>query len=322
MKNQVICVGELLIDFICTDVNVSLANGNIFHKKAGGAPANVAVSVSRLGGNVAYAGCVGKDAFGDFLEGVLSAEGIDTQHLARSDKNTTLAFVSLQEDGERDFEFFRGADADLQLSAALVEEMEQSKIAHFGSATAFLEGSLNKAYKTLMSIAGASDTLFSLDPNYRDGLFAEKKTVFKACIFEALPLADIIKVSEEELAFLTDTQNMSEGIDRLSKMGARRVLVTRGRKGAYYWTQSYDLQTPACRIEAVDTTGAGDAFIGAVLSQLLLESSPATCLDMPEKMREILKNASIVGACTCERIGAIESMPTLSEFASRKKSIG
>lgn len=322
MKNQVFCIGELLIDFICTDINTSLESGRTFQKKAGGAPANVAVAVSRLGGKVSYAGSVGSDAFGDFLKNTLEQEHIGTQFLYRSKKNTTLAFVSLKQDGERDFEFSRGADADLHLSQALENELAQSKIAHFGSATAFLQGALGRTYTTLMEKTGQYDVLFSLDPNYRDGLFSKNKAYFIDCILKAVPMADIVKVSEEELELITGAAGIQEGADKLFELGCKHVLVTLGSKGAYYKTAEFETQVPALEIQPVDTTGAGDAFIGSVLVQLLNEDKPKACLDDPSKMDVILKNAALVGACTCEKFGAMESMPTLAEFVARKNVFG
>ncbi len=322
MKNQVFCIGELLIDFICTDINASLESGGTFQKKAGGAPANVAVAVSRLGGKVTYAGCVGSDAFGNFLKNTLEQDHIGTQFLYRSKKSTTLAFVSLKDDGERDFEFSRGADADLYMTEALENELTQSKIAHFGSATAFLQGTLGRTYTTLMEKASQAEVLFSLDPNYREGLFSKNKAYFIECILRALPLADIIKVSEDELELITGTAGIKEGVEKLFKLGGSHVLVTLGSKGAYYKTADFDIEIPAREIKPVDTTGAGDAFIGAVLAQLLNEDTPKQCLDDALKMEEVLKNASLVGACTCEKYGAMESMPTLAEFVARKKVFG
>ena len=150
---KVICPGEALIDFVSTDVGKSLENTNGFVKKAGGAPANVASAISKLGAEAYFAGTVGKDAFGAFIETTLKANNINTSLLFKLENHsTTLAFVSLMEDGERDFEFARDADSLLSIDM-FKDKLECFDLFHFGSATAFLEGELKNTYYKLKDYA-------------------------------------------------------------------------------------------------------------------------------------------------------------------------
>lgn len=314
MKTKVFCPGELLIDFICTDVNQTLQEGEHFIKKAGGAPANVAVAVSKLGGQAQFAGCVGEDAFGDFLRETLEREQVDCSYLVHSQSHsTTLAFVSLAEDGQRDFSFVRGADQFLELTKPMLKQVGQSKIAHFGSATGFMGDPLEATYRTLMSEAKKEGVLVSFDPNYRDALFENQKDLFTEKVLGCLKLADLVKVSDEELIFLTGKEELEVGIETLMAHGAQHIVVTLGKKGVLYATVKGLLKVASPLIKAVDTTGAGDAFVGGLLHQLAEEHNPKEVLDDMNKMKKALEFATAVGAAACLKHGAIKSLPTKNE---------
>ena len=142
---KVFCIGELLVDFVAENQGSDLRKATVFTKKAGGAPANVACAISRLGGNSSFIGCIGEDPFGEFLEQVLIENKVDTLHLQKTDTFTTLAFVSIAENGERDFVFSRGADRELKYLPKIKSGFKGNML-HLGAATALLGGSLESAY--------------------------------------------------------------------------------------------------------------------------------------------------------------------------------
>ena len=169
---KVLCIGEALIDMICTDRGSSLSKGQNFLKKAGGAPANVAAAIAALGAGVDMAAKVGKDPFGAHIIELLKEMGVDTQWVLQDQNHfTTFAFVSLMEDGERDFYFNRGADGQLTEEEVDSIQLDDISIVHFGSATAFLPGPLQAAYRHLLQKAKAKNIFISFDPNYRQLLF-------------------------------------------------------------------------------------------------------------------------------------------------------
>ncbi|MDD6794444.1 MAG: PfkB family carbohydrate kinase, partial [Clostridiaceae bacterium] len=167
--DKVFCIGELLIDFIGKDINKGIKDGANFEKKAGGAPANVAASVCKLGGEAAFLGQVGNDSFGRFLVDTLKKVDIDTS-MTKMEGCTTLAFVAIDENGERDFEFNRGSDGEYSFDSIDLSRITNNDVIHFGSATGFLEGELKNTYFKLLDYAKKNDMFVSFDPNYRDAL--------------------------------------------------------------------------------------------------------------------------------------------------------
>ena len=173
---KVLCIGEALIDMICTDRGSSLSNGQNFLKKAGGAPANVAAAIAALGAKVDMAAKVGKDPFGDHLIQLLKEMGVNTDWIIQDTHYfTTLAFVSLMADGERDFYFNRGADGQLSTQDLDALQLNEYSVVHFGSATGFLPGPLQTTYTRVLEKAKAQNTIISFDPNYRHLLFQNNK---------------------------------------------------------------------------------------------------------------------------------------------------
>ncbi len=314
MKSLCLCPGELLVDFICTDIGSSLVSGRTFLKKAGGAPANVTACIAKLGKQAAFAGSVGNDAFGEYLENTLNVEGVDTTLVQRSDShNTTMAFVSLTSDGERDFNFLRGADIDFVYGKSEKEYLERANILHFGSATGFMGGELELSYLKMIIEAHEKGKFISFDPNYREALTGADKEKFVAKVHKVLPLCHIIKVSQEELQLLTNTRNIHDGINALLGLGAERIIVTLGSRGAIFCTKMFQIEVAAPRIKSIDSTGAGDAFVGGMLYRLSDFDDPRDCLDNKDKVIDILTFAATVGAKTCTKHGAIEALPTYQE---------
>lgn len=309
---DVVALGELLVDF--TPAGVSESGSARFERNPGGAPANVLSAVTKLGGKGAFLGKVGNDQFGLFLKEVLDDHGIDTRGLKFSPEvNTTLAFVHLDKNGDRSFSFYRKPGADTTLSP---EELElsliaETKIFHFGSLS-LTDEPAKSATKAALEYARKQGKLISYDPNYRPALWKSSGQA-KEAMLSVLSYADIIKVSEEELPFLTGTDDLSAGSLRLVEGGAKIVLVTLGPKGCYFRCASGSGLLNTYDTKVVDTTGAGDCFFGAMLRQLsryagTLDSIPA------EELGAMVDFANAAGALCASRKGAISSMPTAQEI--------
>lgn len=310
MRDNVFCIGELLIDMVCVD-NKGLKLGEKFEKKAGGAPANVAASICKLGGDAYFLGQVGRDFFGEYLIEMLEELHVNTEMIVQSG-STTLALVGIDENGERNFDFLRGSDGEYSFDKINTSKMKSSDIVHFGSATGFLEGELKKTYFSLVEYAKKVGIFISFDPNYRDALVNNQMlSQFVEDCFEFLKVCDFTKLSDEELILITKETDLNAGIKKLHELGVKVVTITLGSKGTYLSVQGKAKIIPSISIKQVDSTGAGDAFVGAVLTKLS-EMGDKRNISF-EDWEKIITFANKVGAITCTNYGAISSMPTLKE---------
>ena len=309
----ILCIGEALIDMICTDTNTSLSKGEHFLKKTGGAPTNVAAAIAALGGSVSLAAKVGNDPFGIQLIDVMKDFGVDTTFMLQDDKYfTTLAFVSLMDNGERDFVFSRGADGQLSESDIAGINLKNYNIVHFGSATAFLEGPLQQAYTTLLQQAIQHNCIISFDPNYRQLLFKNNLESFIKQSWYFLTNCQFFKVSDEEAMLLTNTQTVAEAANILLQKTTATFAITLGKDGTLLGFKGATYIIASIAIKPVDTTGAGDAFTGAVLYQLKdkkLDDIKALSL---QNWQHIIGKANKAGARTCEFMGAMEAFKFLN----------
>lgn len=304
-----------MIDFICSDINVGLDVGENFVKKAGGAPANVAVTISKLGGEAFFAGKVGKDAFGEFLKNMLNENGVDTSMLVQDKhSNTTLAFVSLKSNGERDFIFNRGADELHKYEDINEEIVKNCKIIHFGSATALLGGPSKETYVKAMRFARNAGKCISFDPNYRSDLWGGRLDEFIEISRNFIEKADFIKVSDQEIKLISGQEDLNKGLEILHKLGTGVIAVTLGKDGTLISNGTECKTVPSIKIKSIDSTGAGDAFVGAFLYQLGQSNDPKLTLKKFEKLESITVFANKVGAIVCTKLGAISSIPTLDEL--------
>ena len=310
---KILCIGEALIDMICTDKGTTLLEGNHFIKKPGGAPTNVAAAIAALGGEVYLAAKVGNDPFGKQLIQVMQSFGVNTQYMIEDEtKFTTFAFVSLMEDGERDFVFNRGADGQLNIEEAESIHLEDVSIVHFGSATGFLDSPLQNAYLRMLQKAKSNDLFISFDPNYRHLLFKNNIPSFIQQSWNYLVNCDFFKLSDEEALLITGLATVKEAAHQLLEKTNAVFAITLGKEGTLlgYHNQTYII--PSIPISPVDTTGAGDAFVGAVLYQL--SSIPFS--DIKEcslnDWGKIIINANKAGARTCEYLGAMEAFKHLN----------
>ncbi len=298
----IVCFGELLIDFVALETGVSVGEASGFEKKPGGAPANVAVAVAKLGQPSAFLGQVGDDPFGHYLDGVLRAEGVDTRGLRFSDQaRTALAFVSLRADGERSFVFYRQPSADMLMTPedVALDVIDGHDIFHYGSITLIGEPSRSA---TLAAVEYARDRgmTISYDPNLRLSLWKGEDEA-RAGMLAGLEYAEIVKVSDEELEFLTGSDNPAT----LWRDGMRLIIVTSGAQGATIYTHSQRIAAPGFTVNAVDTTGAGDGFVAGLLVGLLEHGKENT-----DALPEIARFACAVGALTTTARGAIPALPT------------
>jgi fructokinase len=316
MSSSIVCIGELLIDFFCTDVDIDLVEGQSFQKQAGGAPANVCATIAKLGGTSHFCGKVGNDPFGHFLKKTLNDVKVDTSMLVFDDVHpTTLAFVSLKANGERDFVFNRGADAFLFEEELDKEKMKEAYIFHFGSATALLSDPFQSTYLNAMKMAKMDGKFISFDPNFRKDLWKERISTFIALAKQGMALADFVKVSDEELTIITGMNNLAEGANALHQLGARVVAVTLGKEGTYLSVGQTSEIVPSVKVQSIDSTGAGDAFVGATLYQLAKEN-PKKLQDLDfEQLKNIISFSNKVAAFVCTKVGAIAALPTIEEVA-------
>ncbi|WP_257208899.1 carbohydrate kinase [Bacillus sp. AFS031507] len=316
---SVVCVGELLIDFFCTDIDMDLIKGRQFLKSAGGAPANVAAAIAKLGGGAAFCGKVGKDPFGVFLKQTLDAANVDTSMLVMDEKvPTTLAFVSLKKSGERDFVFHRGADAFLTLDDIDQDKIRNAKILHFGSATAMLSEPFCSTYLNLISNAKDEGQFISFDPNYRGDLWKGRVDEFVTIAKKAIALSDFVKVSDEELEIITETKDHEEGVSLLHEMGAEIIAVTLGKRGTLLSNGKKNEIVNSIQVTSIDSTGAGDAFVGAALYRFADSEQIKTISNDFDTLHDIVSFANKVGALVCTKIGAIEALPSGYEIEIAK----
>ncbi|MBS1608268.1 MAG: carbohydrate kinase [Bacteroidetes bacterium] len=310
---KILCIGEALIDMICTDKGKPLSEGQNFLKKPGGAPTNVAAAIAALGGSVELAAKVGVDPFGKHLIDVMQSFGVSTKWMLQ-DENffTTFAFVSLMENGERDFYFNRGADGQLNRQEVESIHLEEFSIIHFGSATGFLPGPLQSAYQALLQKALLNNIFISFDPNYRHLLFKNNTQAFIDQSWNFLEFCHFFKVSDEEALLITGKDTLNDAVDILLKKTKAVFAITLGKEGTLLGINNKTAIIPSIKVNPVDTTGAGDAFVGAVLHQLSGYDFEKIKSLSEDYWKQIILNANKAGARTCEYLGAMEAFKHLS----------
>lgn len=307
--NGVVTIGEVLIDFIPMDKEISG-----YLKNPGGAPANVAVGVAKLGGNASFIGTVGNDLFGNYLIQMLDSYGVNTDYVFKTDEaRTQIVFVNNDENGERSFVFYmdKGADQFLNKDHICQRIFETKHILHYGSISLIQEPT-KSAVKSAVEMAKQQGLYISFDPNIRLSMW-ESKEKAKNEIVDMLQWTDILKISEEELELITGEKDIHKALKLLSQYNIPLILVTFGEKGSgYYYDQKFS-KVKGIKINAIDTTGAGDAFMSAVLYQLASKGAPINQLTN-EFLDSTLKIANISGAITASAKGAIHSLPTLPDI--------
>jgi fructokinase len=310
---KVFCIGETLIDFIPAQKDKSLKDVTNFERVAGGAPMNVAIAVAKYGGKSVMLTKIANDYFGEYILDVLKENGVDTSYCLRSDEGETgLAFVSVDQNGERSFNFYRKNAADLLLSSEEVksEWFQQGDLLHFCSVD-LIESPMKQTHKKVIEDFRKKGGIVSFDPNVRLPLWPDVESC-RQTINEYLPMADILKVSDEELTFITGIETEDEAIEALFVGNVKVVVYTRGSMGAVIYLKNGEkYEDHGFKVTIADTTGAGDAFIGGFLSELIsLDISIGNlCYKIKENHQRILTFANASGALTATVKGAIHSAP-------------
>ncbi|XP_077230632.1 putative fructokinase-6, chloroplastic [Tasmannia lanceolata] len=306
----VVCFGEMLIDFVPTISGLSLAEAPAFKKAPGGAPANVAVGIARLGGSSAFIGKVGEDEFGYMLSDILKENNVNNKGM-RFDPGarTALAFVTLRADGEREFMFYRNPSADMLLKETELDLdlIRKAKIFHYGSISLITEP-CKSTHLAAAKAAKDAGVLLSYDPNLRLPLWPSEDSAREG-ILSIWETADIIKISEDEISFLTKGEDPYDDavVRKLFHPNLRLLLVTEGPDGCRYYSKEFNGRVSGLKVDAVDTTGAGDAFVAGILSQLATDPS---LLQDEDGLREALKFANVCGGLTVKERGAIPALPS------------
>jgi fructokinase len=286
-----------------------------FTARPGGAPANVAVAAARLGVESGFVGRLGDDLFGDFILEALDASGVDTSAILREHPptRTTLAFVEISEDGDREFTFYRSvpaADEMLAPEDIKPESLSGASFANFGSIPLIKEP-VRSATHRFAEVANEMDVAVAFDVNLRANLW-ESLDAFREAVDPMLDKSAVIKLSEDELSPVLGAEDPGEAADRLLDRGAVLALISMGGDGAFYATGAFRGEAPAFSIdEVVDATGAGDAFLAGTLSHL--SDSPG----WPENeaiVREAVRRGTAAGALACSQFGAMKGLPTGEEL--------
>ncbi|XP_010262186.1 PREDICTED: probable fructokinase-6, chloroplastic [Nelumbo nucifera] len=309
-SSLVVCFGEMLIDFVPTVNGLSLAEAPAFKKAPGGAPANVAVGISRLGGSSAFIGKVGEDEFGYMLADILKENNVNNEGMCFDPHaRTALAFVTLRSDGEREFMFYRNPSADMLLKESELdfEIIKKAKIFHYGSISLITEP-CKSAHIVAAKSAKDAGVLLSYDPNLRLPLWPSAESAREG-ILSIWDMADVIKISEEEISFLTKGEDPYDDtvVRKLIHPNLKLLLVTEGPDGCRYYTKDFHGRVGGLKVDAVDTTGAGDAFVAGILSQLATNFS---LIQEEDRLRDALRFANACGALTVTERGAIPALPT------------
>jgi fructokinase len=307
---EALCLGELLIDFVPTVTPVDLIDALAFQKAPGGAPANVAVGLARLGVSVGFLGKVGDDPFGHFLAKTLADAGVDVSQLHHAaEARTALAFVSLGPGGEREFLFYRHPSADMlhRPDEIDADQVRAAALLHFGSISLITEPA-RSATLHAVQCARAAGRMVSYDPNLRLALWPSAEAA-RAGMLTGWPEAEVIKLSTEELEFLTGEADPERAARQLWHERLRLLVITRGAAGCRYLTPDFAGDVEGFVVEPVDTTGAGDGFMAGILAGLLRH--PEALTDEP-RLHSICRRANAVGALTTTERGAIPALPDLA----------
>lgn len=304
---DIVSLGEILIDFVPDGADDF--GDEKYICKAGGAPLNVLATCAKFGMKTAFIGKVGDDIFGKKLLKTLDKYNVDSSSVI-IDKvhNTTLAFVKLDENGDRDFSFYRGFGADIFINENEVdkEKIESSKIFHFGSLS-FTDEPMKSATLFALKTAKENGCVISYDPNYRPPLWKCEEDAVSA-MRDNLKYADIVKLSKEELELITEENDINSAISRIKHYGVKAVVVTDGDNDVFFSADENVDSMPSIKVKAIDTTGAGDIFFGTFLTEFI-KSGVSTDELTTEIIKPFVRKAIEVASQSVTRKGAIASIP-------------
>lgn len=316
---DVVSVGEVLVDLIAPDA-ADLLHAERFLRAAGGAPANVAVAVARLGGTSGLVSALGDDAFGHYLRELLQQDGVDTRAVKTVTAPTTVALVARNDGGIPDFVFYRGSDRELRAEDIPRQFLAQSGFVYLSSMALMTETS-RAATMAAAAIAHDVNTLVSVDPNLRPSSWPSMP-IARDRIGELLAVADVVKVNDEEARLLTGKTDPQEALPCIGRTEALAIM-TLGAGGCLWRWHSDVGHVTSPAIAVVDTTGAGDAFMGALLASLSASGVTAASFDSldPETVARCCRAATAAGALACTKPGAMAALPTESEVQTLLRTI-
>jgi fructokinase len=312
---QVLVGGEALFDFISTNVGLGLGGSTTFEKRAGGSPFNIAVGIRRLGTAVSFVGKLGVDQFGDALAAFLETESVDISNVIREGgTKTTLAFVAVDKEAKPEFRFYRDHAADISLRTDELTRVQPSSysIYHCGGIVLAEEPSAS-AYASLVDRFFEQDIPVSLDPTVRKSLISDAES-YLALLRNITAKVSILKVSDEELQFMTGTEDFDRAVKALPMKKGALVFVTLGKAGSSVYRDGNKVaETPGFPVKVVETTGCGDCFMAATLSQLAGHSVGQLAEIGPDKLEAAMRVANAAAAIVATRVGAAGANPTQEE---------
>jgi len=309
---DVVCLGELLIDMFPAEVGRSLVEVSAFRPKPGGAPANVAVAAVRLGAQSAFIGKVGDDAFGHHLADILRQEGVQVRGMRYDgEARTGMAFIAMPDVNTYEILFYRNPGADMRLRADELDRelLQEARAFHFGSLSLIQEPSRSATLEAV-KIAREASALISFDVNYRSDLWSREEA--RDRVMATIPHVNLLKVNEIEVDVLTDSKDPNSASKELLELGPDVCVVTLGPEGSFFRVAEGGEYVPPFRVETVDATGCGDAFIAALLCQLVVGTDWRDQLSVA-RMRQVLRYANAAGALTSLTQGVIPALPNAAK---------
>ncbi len=303
---NIVALGELLVDF----TPIPTGRQGCLQPHAGGAPCNVLAMAQQMGSTTAFIGKIGNDYFGNFLKETIEQYGIDTRGLIRSEQfNTTLAFVHLLEDGERSFTFYRRHGADLQLTAKDInyDLLSEARIIHFGSLS-FTDNPSKTAVLTALRFAKKQGKIISYDPNYRPALWLDDATACRGMAL-GLPYANIMKISYQEGRLLSGQSGYDQICTYFHQQNIEIICLTLGERGTYISTPRQQRLVKGYKAVPLDTTGAGDCFMGCFLHYIAEANKPLTAFSIVELVH-YTEVANAAASLCIEELGGMPAMPT------------
>ena len=311
---DVVALGELLVDM--TASGVSAQGNDMFEACPGGAPCNVLAMLNNLGKKTAFIGKVGQDMFGKMLKSTIEGLGINTEMLHMDQNvNTTLAFVKNNADGDREFSFYRNPGADMMINETEIDEefIKKGRIFHHGTLSMTHEECRNATKKDI-KYAKDNGLIISFDPNLRESLWDDLQ-VAKEQMEYGMKYCDILKISDNELQFMTGIEDYDEGIAYLrGKYDIKLILLTLGKNGSRAYYRDGRVEVPAKSVNTIDTTGAGDTFCGCVLNYILENGLENLSI---EQLEDMLVFANSAAAIVTTRKGALKAMPKKDEICAQ-----
>lgn len=311
---DIICIGEALIDFVAVQSGTEFRNVTEFTRVAGGGVANVAAGVARLGKKSAFIGRVGRDEFGFYLRDIMKENGVNVDMMQYDDEaRTCLAFIALPTPTTRKFLFYRNPSADMRMDSDQfdTEFIRNTKILHFSSLTLISEPSRTSTLKAV-EIARNSGALICYDPNLRMNLWPDAAHAKKQ-IKSVINLADIVKLNDEELEFLTDEAGLLKGAEVILSSGPKIIFVTLGENGSFYATSSFNNRLPTYDVPTIDSTGCGDSFVSGILTYFI-DNDFNEVISRDDYVFEAVKISNAAASITSMKKGVIPSLPYQNEL--------